>query len=170
MLKEKAVFIVNKRMGYFDVLNTFLIITAFILLCVFFGVLFIGQKNIYLKEKISLRPTELLPELKFLKKPITYYTQILERRGVFVAFMGSTLEKIRSGFLPPGTLESQSSDLQLQGIISGAQGPQAIVTNNKTNRSYYCVGGELIAGFKVQEVQPDKVILEVDGEKIELKL
>ena len=170
MLKEKAVSVGHKRMSYFDAFNTILIITAFTLLCMFFGMLFIGQKNINLKEEISLGQAELLPELKFLKKPITYYTQILERRGVFAAFIDSTLKKRKSEFLPQATLESQISDLQLQGIISGAQGPQAIVTNNKLNRSYYCVGGELIAGFKVQEVQPDKVILELDGEKIELKL
>ena len=107
-----------------------------------------------------------LPVLNLSKKSSKYYQRILGRREIFVAQPGLKLKKAGSGInsvLP-------REDLQLLGIVSGAQGPQAIVMDSKTGESFYCSGGENINGFTVKSVLENKVILERDGESIEIKL
>ena len=109
-----------------------------------------------------------LPVLNLTKKSSKYYQRILGRRELFVAQPGTKNKKTA----PAASFEdsSSSSDLQLLGIISGVSGPQAIIADSKSGKSFYCSGGEKINDFTVIEVLESKVILERDEEKVELKL
>lgn len=117
---------------------------------------------------LSNQSTDILPELKLVKKSVKYYERILGRRALFVAQTGITNKKNEAAVMLDST--ASSAELELQGIISGPLGPQAIISNIQTGQSFYCSGGEAIDGFKVKEVLTNKVVLERDGEIFEMKL
>jgi len=110
-----------------------------------------------------------LPMLKISKKSSKYYQRILGRRELFVAQPGLRIKKAVSRVAGPAD-QISGGDLQLMGIVSGAQGPQAILMDTKTSKSFYCLVGEKINGFTVKDVLENKVILEKDGELIEIRL
>lgn len=145
-----------------------------VLLCVLlFSVLFLKYSspgyNSYIISPAHKAEAE-LPVLNLAKKSDKYYERILGRRELFVAQPGLELKKAAS--LSSEELPNQigGEDLQLMGIVSGAQGPQAILMDPKTGKSFYCSGGEKINGFTVINVMENKVILEIDGQSKEIKL
>ncbi len=111
-----------------------------------------------------------LPLLKLSKKSSKYYQRILGRRELFVAQPGLRVKKVLGRTDLDRGERLRGADLQLLGIVSGAQGPQAILVDSKTGRSFYCSGGEKINDFTVKAVFENKVILERDEELIEIKL
>lgn len=60
-------------------------------------------------------------------------------------------------------------DLSLKGIIAGDK-PQAIIEDEKNRKSYFLYKGESVNNIKVEDIQSDRVILNVDGEVLELTL
>lgn len=106
--------------------------------------------------------------LNLSKKSSKYYQRILGRRELFVAQAGIKVKK--SSRLNALANESIGDDLQLLGIVSGAQGPQAIIMDSKSGKSFYCSGGEQISGFTVTDILENKVILKNDGETKEIRL
>lgn len=60
-------------------------------------------------------------------------------------------------------------DLSLKGIIAGDK-PQAIIEDEKNKKSYFLYKGESVNDIKVEDIQPDRVILRVNGELLELTL
>ncbi len=111
-----------------------------------------------------------IPLLNVSKKSSKYYQRILGRRELFVAQPGLRLKKIGSQSPQQAGSQSVGDDLQLLGIVSGAQGPQAIIMDSKTGQSFYCSGGEKINDFTVRDILENKVILENDGEMKEIRL
>ena len=111
-----------------------------------------------------------VPVLNLSKKSSKYYERILGRRELFIAQSG-TKEK-KTTFVANSGLANQAmrEDMQLLGIVTGAQGPQAIIIDPKSGQSIYCSGGEMINGFTVRKILENKVILEIDGELKELRL
>ncbi|MCM8814181.1 MAG: hypothetical protein NC924_09675, partial [Candidatus Omnitrophica bacterium] len=61
-------------------------------------------------------------------------------------------------------------DLQLQGIVAGRRGLQAIIGTVTSEQTYYCQGGERVGGFTVTSVEKDKVLLEKNGKIFELRV
>ncbi len=104
------------------------------------------------------------------KKSIKYYERILTRRKLFIAQAGIRLPKKKDSALRASQSELGLSQLQLLGVVSGAKGPQAIISNLTNDRSFYCYGGEDIEGFIVKEVKSNRVILEKNDETFELRL
>lgn len=111
-----------------------------------------------------------LPVLNLSKKSSKYYQRILGRRELFVAQPGVQIKKPVSGSNPEPANQASAEELQLVGIVFGAQGLQAIIIDSKTGKSFYCLGGENINGFTVINVLENKVILERDGESKEIRL
>ena len=110
-----------------------------------------------------------VPVLNLSKKSSKYYERILGRRELFAAQSGLRVKKntsANSDVAPQAVAE----EMQLLGIVSGAQGPQAIIMDPKTGQSFYCSGGEIINGFTVRNILENKVVLEIDGESKELRL
>jgi len=110
-----------------------------------------------------------LPMLDLSKKSSKYYQRILGRRKLFVAQSGL---KVKKTAIADSGLANQAAgeDMQLLGIVSGAQGPQAIIMDPGTGKSFYCSGGEKINGFTVKNILENKVILEIDGVLKEIRL
>ncbi len=167
---KRLVFPVWHKEKHIDILNLILIFSASAIVFFLGAALFAGGKNIDFALKSQQRQINLVPELSFLKKSMQYYERILSQRRLFVAQSGVRKSGAKTAFSFVDKDAVLISDLQLQGIISGAERPQAIIINTRTDQSYFCQGGENIVGFKVKEVQSDRVILEKDEEIIELRL
>ena len=121
---------------------------------------------------IAVRQAAVLPQLgQAGKRPLSFYEGILNRAGVFTAQnLVSAADDAAAAVVLDSGVAASLAELQLQGIISGTRGLQAIIVNSRTEQSFDCQGGESLVGFKVQEVRPDRVILERDGKNYELQL
>lgn len=60
-------------------------------------------------------------------------------------------------------------DLSLIGIIAGEK-PQAVVEDKKNQKTYFLYKGQTVNQLKVEEILEDRIILDFDGEKLELSL
>jgi type II secretory pathway component PulC len=97
-------------------------------------------------------------------KPVRYYLDGMSGRQVFKVSTGG------AGESPVGIAGSDSiRDFSLVGIISGER-PQAIIQDNKTQKTYYLNKGQTIAEYMVEDILPDKVILNTGGQRYELFL
>jgi hypothetical protein len=111
-----------------------------------------------------------IASLNLVKKSEKYYERILTRRKLFMAQTGISSGQKKETAQKTGQADLKLAELQLLGIVSGAKGLQAIISNLTNERSFYCYGGENVEGFIVEEVRSDKVILKKDDEKFELIL
>ena len=101
-----------------------------------------------------------LPDLK----PFQYYLDGIANRQVFKAAYAGNTES------PLSAAGSESiRDFSLVGIISG-DNPQAIIQENKTQKTYYLNKGQAIAEYTIEDVLSDKVILNAGGQRYELFL
>ncbi|MCP4649846.1 MAG: hypothetical protein GY853_07200 [PVC group bacterium] len=164
---EKITTIPYKHLQWFNIFNILLVVFAILFAGGLLWLQFFSEPNIVFNFRHQNSMSESVTGMKFLKKPMDYYERILSRKRLFVAQPG--VKRIKKTGLSM-SLDVLLDELQLQGIVSGPQGPQAIIFNAKTNRSHYCQGGETIGGFIVKEVLPDKVVLDRDNEEVELKL
>lgn len=62
-----------------------------------------------------------------------------------------------------------AADYKLAGIIGGDQ-PKALLRNKKTNTLHYGAVGEMVGDLMVKEIRERSVILEANGEEIEISL
>jgi hypothetical protein len=106
---------------------------------------------------------------KVVKRSLKFYDRILSRRKLFAAQAGIENSGKKSEIITSQS-EITFSELELLGIVTGAKGPQAIINNIKSDRSYYCYGQENIEGFLIEKVLNDRVILKKGEEKFELRL
>ena len=71
---------------------------------------------------------------------------------------------------PSDAVKLLSARLTLMGIMAGAS-PQAIIEDSQTKKTYFVTAGQaVVEGAVVDQVLDSRVILDVDGEKIELTL
>ncbi|MBU3910954.1 MAG: hypothetical protein KKD90_00025 [Candidatus Omnitrophica bacterium] len=69
----------------------------------------------------------------------------------------------------PAPEKSLAVDLNLLGIITGDE-KQAIIEDRKEGKAYFLYPGDNLEGFEVISITDTGVILDRDGEKIELKI
>ena len=125
---------------------------------------FVGLRKIsvvfFPADKDGGRGSSALPEIK----PFRYYLDGIANRQVFkIAYAGNTESFTNAA--GSGSLR----DFSLVGIISG-DNPQAIMQENKTQKTYYLNKGQAIAEYTIEDVLPDKVILNAGGRRYELFL
>jgi len=71
---------------------------------------------------------------------------------------------------PSQQAKSLAARLSLIGIVAGNP-PQAIIEDSETKKTHFVTAGQrVIEGLTVEEVRNDRVVLDLDGEKIELSL
>ena len=71
---------------------------------------------------------------------------------------------------PSGSARLLASRLTLMGIVSG-EPAQAIIEDSQTKKTYFVtIGQSVIEGAVLEQVLDNRVILDLDGEKIELTL
>lgn len=118
----------------------------------------INAGNIPLGRNTAFRATAHL-EIK----PFQYYRDGIANRQIF---------KIASGVsdAPVNVPKVEAiRDFSLVGIISG-KNPQAIVQDSKTQKTYYLNKGQAIGEYSVEDILPDKIILNSAGQRYELFL
>jgi hypothetical protein len=149
MKEIKSMFLYKQRLGVIDYLNSVLLIVAVIAAVILWVSVRFGAGRSADTVSFSKEIMGAVPEIKFMKKSVQFYDRILSRSGLFAA---------QSGIKAPDTVTVdsglQASDLQLQGIVSGARGLQAIISEIKTDQSYYCYAGESVNGILVKEIFP----------------
>jgi len=84
------------------------------------------------------------------------------------ALTASTAATPKSG--PSAAAKSLATRLTLMGIVSG-NSPQAIIEDAQTTKTFFVSKGQVVAeGAVLDQVLENRVILDLDGEKIELTL
>ena len=98
-------------------------------------------------------------------RPFLYYLEMVQRRDIFSPV------KLRSVENPEDetkkALVTLVKDLRLVGISWGKD-PQVIIEDTKDNKTYFLKAGDPISKFKIDTILKDKVILDADGQKMEL--
>ncbi|MFH1062442.1 MAG: hypothetical protein V1747_06100 [Candidatus Omnitrophota bacterium] len=157
------------RDKYISRVNIGLIVFAG-LLGIYFIFLFSSSTALDIETSLGRKAMPGITSLNLVKKSEKYYERILTRRKLFMAQTGVSSGQKKESSEKTVRSDLKLSELELQGIVSGAQGPQAIISNVTNERSFYCYGGENVEGFIVTEVKSDKVILKKDDEIFELRL
>lgn len=130
-----------------------------------FEILFVGETKpsaIKSEEKIEKKPEIKqvpIPEAA----PFDYYAEKLNKRDIFKPIGQETVGQTGTST----TLGELASNLRLAGIIVDKQ-PQAIIEDTKLKKTYFLNKGDYIDEIKVEEILEGKVILSLNGEKVEL--
>jgi hypothetical protein len=102
--------------------------------------------------------------------PFPTYAEAIGRRKLFKppkAEVVKTKEK-------PSTQKTESASDKLKNLsligIMGGERPQAIIEDKKDKKTYFLNKGQTISGMKVDDISQDRIILDFDGEKVELVL
>jgi type II secretory pathway component PulC len=89
-----------------------------------------------------------------LKGNYAFETKIFKARQLF-------------GQTPDGKPVSQKKAFVLLGISMGNRN-LAMIRDTAQNRDYYCIEGDRVGAFKVKQILKDKVILESEGNTLEI--
>ena len=165
MKKKRSIALHAQGLDFIDYYNSALIATVVVAAVVLAVSLRFGARSGTDTLPFSKEAIGIVPKFKFVKKSVQYYDRILGRDSLFVAQSGA-----KTADAEPVEAGLQAGDLQLLGIVSGARGLQAIISETKTEQSYYCYAGELIEGIIVKEIFSDKVVLQRNEETFELRL
>ena len=115
----------------------------------------------YAQKEISTAPIVI--------KDFSHYANTMKQRSLFKTQpqkeVAQQVERKSAGVI----FKKLVKDLALKGILSGDT-PKAIVENQSENRTYFVTVGEYIGDVKIQDIRPDKIILEYDNEKMTLFL
>lgn len=85
-----------------------------------------------------------------------------------IASSGATGPAVPAG--PSQTGKLLASRLTLMGVVSG-ESPQAIIEDSETKKTYFVTVGQTVTeGATLEKVLDNRVILDLNGEKIELSL
>jgi len=96
-------------------------------------------------------------------KPYSYYSKDISGRDIF-----KPLVQTRKGGVDTGTADVRKN-LSLIGIVEG-ETLQAAIADEKSGKTYFVTKGDSIEDMVVEDVFPNKVILDYRGERIELML
>ena len=108
----------------------------------------------------NLSPGEDSPQ-----KPYSYYGEDIQKRDIFrPSFTGSAKPA-------PGveSVKEAAKDLNLVGIVAGKT-PHAIIEDKKEGRTLFVNQGDAIGDFRVEAIREDRVILNYQGEQLDLVL
>ncbi|MDD5560742.1 MAG: hypothetical protein PHT50_01220 [Candidatus Omnitrophica bacterium] len=104
---------------------------------------------------------EVTPEVR----PFLYYLEMVQRRDIFSPIKLISAENPQEEARK--MLSTLVKDLKLVGISWG-QEPEVIIEDTKSNKTYFLKAGEKFSSFKVDSILKDKVILESEGQKMDL--
>jgi hypothetical protein len=139
----------KKELRIFTKVNIILAVLIIVVFGIFISDVFrSGKKKSMLKADLSKIEAPSLPEVVDAKEPAEEETD-------------------KTPVPPPG--KELISGLNLLGIITGSAN-QAIVEDKKTDKTYFLYQGDVFGDFKVFSISTTGVILDYQGEKIELKI
>ena len=102
-----------------------------------------------------------LPETR----PFLYYLEMVQRRDIFLPVRLKTL--VNPDDEAKKALSALLKELKLVGISWG-EDPQVIIEDAKDGKTYFLKTGDTIGSFKIDVILKDKVILDSDGQKMDL--
>ncbi len=92
------------------------------------------------------------------------------QRPLFASSGGSNIAPATDYRMPSGMAKGLTSRLSLTGIVSG-EPPQAIIEDSETKKTYFVTAGQpIVEGAVLEQVLDNRVVLSLDGERIELSL
>ena len=98
-------------------------------------------------------------------KPLYFYTDEVKKRDIFRPVV-KDIEEIKVKITKP-KLQELAKDLTLVGIYIGRY-PEVMIEVKTEEKTYFLKQGDEIKGMKIKEILKDRVILEYQGEEIEL--
>lgn len=100
--------------------------------------------------------------------PFSSYQEVVGKRELFKPLRTETL----AAKTPKPSTSSgyeKLKDLSLIGIVAGEK-PQAVIEDKKIQKTYFLNKGQTIDQLTVEDILEDRVILDFEGEKLELVL
>ena len=118
-------------------------------------------------EKISGPQAGIVSAKSEEAKPFSYYQQEISRRQLFSpAQEGLGVKKV----IPAGpAFKELIKELKLLGIVSG-ESSRAVIEDEKLRKTYFLYAGDYIGEIRVEEILSDRVVLELNEERINLFL
>lgn len=98
-------------------------------------------------------------------RPFLYYLEMVQRRDIFSPVKLISAENPQEE--AKKILSALIKDLKLVGISWGKD-PEVIIEDTKANKTYFLKTGDTISKFKINVILKDKVILESEGQKMDL--
>ncbi len=148
------------------VLNKFFFIFSFVLLSYSIAGFVFGRpsiENVY--EKIQIpQEKELEEKVTPPARPFLHYLNMVRRRNIFNPVELKEPEKAE---VKEKRLQEIAKDLSLVGI-SWDKEPIAMIEDRAAKKTYFLKKGDSINKFKLDDILIDRVILILEGERIEL--
>lgn len=144
----------------------FLVVLGWFLLDILFN---LGKTEILSFSGTANEEELAVPVKKTKQVPdFSYFSKEIGRRQLF---KGSSIQQESvPGQESPGVLaDSISPAFQLLGIVAGAK-PQAIIQNNRTQKTYFLYKGQIQDNLKLEDVSGNKAKINYEGETLELFL
>lgn len=148
----------------FTAFNRFLLFFIFVAASLFVAALLVDDPSRRAAFVLPSTPPELALKERP-ARPFSYYDTVIAKRELFKSY---TEERSARQAMPAGpTFRDLIKNLNLMGIVSGEK-LQAIIEDRQLNKTYFLYQGDYLGEIKIDEIQPDKVILEYRGEQVNL--
>lgn len=148
-------------------INILLAFTAVLLLSYFLVDFFIISPVSFERRSLPQRPqlvSSPAADRRREIKPYSYYAAEIDGRDIFKSLI-SNKKKV-----PPAGKEGLLSGLHLLGIATGEKGLRVIIKDKKSGETYFLTEGDYIRQMKIESIEDGKVILNYNGERLELGL
>lgn len=100
--------------------------------------------------------------------PFSTYAEAMGKRELFKP-LELEIQPEKGTTVEPELVYDKIKDLSLIGIIAGEK-PQVVIEDKKIQKTYFLYEGQMLNQMKVEKISEDRVILDFNGEKIELAL
>ncbi len=167
---------VADKWRYFEFVNLALVIILVVVIMFYIFDLVSSNPSfgrLHKSEAASRRPRPAISEPQNAKSeaqptPFSTYAEAIGKRELFKPPKSEAVKE-----KPAAQKTESASDklkyLSLIGIIGGER-PQAVIEDKKDKKTYFLNKGQTVSEMKVEDILKDRIILDFDGEKIELVL
>ncbi|MFH1621953.1 MAG: type II secretion system protein N [Candidatus Omnitrophota bacterium] len=164
--RDKRGFFTGIKFFNFVLINRSILLAVFILSALLFIDSFLRYPN-FSKFSIPIKNNLKIAATKDKAKPYEYYSQEISKRTLFnIKSPEFRAERV----IPAGqTFKELIRELQLLGVVFG-DNLQVIIEDKRLQKTYFLYPGDYLGEIKVEEVYPDRVILEFNGERVSLFL
>ena len=119
----------------------------------------------FTKKAAAQKVRSFQDDAKLEVRPFLYYLEMVQRRDIFSPVKLISAENPQEE--TKKALFALLQELKLVGISWGKE-PEVIIEDKKDNKTYFLKTGDTISKFKISVILKDKVILESEGQKMEL--
>jgi len=147
-------------------LNKIIIAFSIVLLLYSVGDFFFRGANIerIYKKQQAQQVRKLEDEEIFVPRSFLYYLEMVQRRNIFSPI---ALQSAKAKEPPKEDLTKLSASLKVVGISWG-RNPVAMIEDQAVKKTYFLKKNDSINQFKIKDVLKDRVILEYNGQTLEL--